>query len=187
MPKATTTSSGPRSTEFVVTVAEIERGSIAIASIIPRETIERAIAPSPTRMPPSWIRGRFASGWVCIDALARGCRTASVQSTTTASVSIRPPVSVTSAGSSSTFGSPSSGEQRLSFGLSTTSPRSESQRETGRIRPARSFTSASWAPGDSPGGREPSRHDPGGRLPPGAASLRVGNKDVTGRSERGQR
>ena len=41
MPKATTTSSGPRSTESVVIVAEIERGNIAIASIIPNETIER--------------------------------------------------------------------------------------------------------------------------------------------------
>ena len=53
MPKATTTSSGARSIELVVTVAEIESGSIAIASIIPSETIERATAPRPTRMPPS--------------------------------------------------------------------------------------------------------------------------------------
>ena len=53
MPKTTTTSSGPRSTELLVAVAEIESGSIAIASIMPSETIERAIAPSPTRMPPS--------------------------------------------------------------------------------------------------------------------------------------
>ncbi len=37
----------------VVAVAEIDSGSIAIASTIPRETIERAIASSPTRTPPS--------------------------------------------------------------------------------------------------------------------------------------
>ena len=39
-PKATTISSGPRRTESLVAVAEIESGSIAIASIIPSETID---------------------------------------------------------------------------------------------------------------------------------------------------
>ena len=53
MPKATTISSGPRRIELVVAVAEIESGSIAIASIIPSETIESAIAPRPTLIPPS--------------------------------------------------------------------------------------------------------------------------------------
>ena len=51
-PNATTIKSGPRSTELLVAVAEIESGSIAIASIIPSETIESAIAPSPSLMPP---------------------------------------------------------------------------------------------------------------------------------------
>ena len=37
----------------LVAVAEIESGNIAIASIMPSETIDRTIAPSPMRMPPS--------------------------------------------------------------------------------------------------------------------------------------
>ena len=51
-PNATTISSGPRRSELLVAVAEIDSGSIAIASIIPSDTIESAIAPSPTRIPP---------------------------------------------------------------------------------------------------------------------------------------
>jgi hypothetical protein len=51
IPKITTIARGPRTTELLVAVAEIESGSIAIASIIPSDTIERAIAPSPTRTP----------------------------------------------------------------------------------------------------------------------------------------
>ena len=54
MPKTTTISKGPRRAEPLVAVAEIESGSIAIASIIPSETIERTIASKPTRMPPSF-------------------------------------------------------------------------------------------------------------------------------------
>ena len=53
MPKATTIRSGPRRAEPLVAVAEIERGNIAIASIIPSETIDRTIASNPTRAPPS--------------------------------------------------------------------------------------------------------------------------------------
>jgi hypothetical protein len=53
IPNTTTITSGPRSTELLVAVAEIESGSIAIASIIPSDTIERTIAPIPTRMPAS--------------------------------------------------------------------------------------------------------------------------------------
>ncbi len=45
--------SGPRRSELLVAVAEIDSGSIAIESIIPSETIESTIAPSPTRIPPS--------------------------------------------------------------------------------------------------------------------------------------
>jgi hypothetical protein len=52
-PNATTIRSGPRSSEPLVAVAEIESGSIAIASIMPSETIESTIASSPTRTPPS--------------------------------------------------------------------------------------------------------------------------------------
>jgi hypothetical protein len=53
IPKTTTITSGPRSAELLVAVAEIESGSIAIASIIPSDTIESTIALRPTRMPPS--------------------------------------------------------------------------------------------------------------------------------------
>ena len=38
---------------MLVAVAEIDSGSIATASTIPSDTIERAIASSPTRIPPS--------------------------------------------------------------------------------------------------------------------------------------
>ena len=44
MPKATTTSSGPRRSAELVAVAETESGSIATASTIPSETIESATA-----------------------------------------------------------------------------------------------------------------------------------------------
>jgi len=44
--------SGPRRSAELVAVAEIESGSIAIASTIPSETIERAIASRLRRIPP---------------------------------------------------------------------------------------------------------------------------------------
>jgi hypothetical protein len=52
-PKATTRRSGPRRSDELVAVAEIESGSIATASIMPSETIERAIASRLILMPPS--------------------------------------------------------------------------------------------------------------------------------------
>jgi len=45
--------SGPRRSAELVAVAEIESGSIAIASTIPSETIGRAIASRLRRIPPS--------------------------------------------------------------------------------------------------------------------------------------
>ena len=53
MPKATTKRSGPRRLAELVAVAEIESGSIATASTMPREMIESAIASRLSRMPPS--------------------------------------------------------------------------------------------------------------------------------------
>ena len=51
MPKATTMRRGPRRLAELVAVAAIDNGSIAIASTMPREMIERAIASSPIRTP----------------------------------------------------------------------------------------------------------------------------------------
>ena len=55
-PKVTTIRSGPRKLAVLVAVAEIERGSIATASIMPSEMIDSAIASSPIRMPASLRR-----------------------------------------------------------------------------------------------------------------------------------